>query len=176
MLSLHRGHFAAAEWHLVLCKPNRNHIAFRHLAALGFDLFMPQHVVERRWRGRVRAERRPVFVGYVFVGTDPERPRWRQIRATPGVSQLVGFGANGPARVPGEIVAGLMQRCDASGLLQPEQDFAAGETVRIVSGPFADFVARIEEVDAERRVHLLLDLLGRKTRIGVDPGCVARRG
>ncbi|KFE33265.1 hypothetical protein DW2_18839 [Thioclava atlantica] len=38
----------------------------------------------------------------------------------------------------------------------------------ITAGPLTDFIARVEKVDAERRVWLLLDILGRETRISAD--------
>lgn len=168
---------AGTDWHLVLCKPNRNRIACRHLARMGVAPFMPLEAVERRARGKARVELRPVFAGYVFIDAGARPDCWRRIRATPGVAQLVGLhGVHGgaPARVPGMVVAGLMARCDADGVLRPDTDFAPGERVRITSGPFADFVARIEHVDATRRVHLLLDLLGTKTPVSLDPARAVR--
>jgi transcriptional antiterminator RfaH len=142
---------------------------------MGLETFMPQHMVERRVRGCLRAERRPVFAGYVFVSPGRARPDWRRIRSTPGVSQLVGFGQAGPALVPNALVAELMQRCDAAGVLQPDQDFVEGDRVRVTRGPFADFVSTIEKIDSERRIHLLLDLLGGKTRVSLDPDRVVRQ-
>lgn len=171
----HCSHITPGLWHLVLCKPNQNHIAFRHLKALGFDLFMPRHTVQRRWRGRLREEIRPVFAGYMFIAADPRRPRWDKVRSTPGVSRLVQFGTESPAAVPADVVAGLMSRCDAEGLLAPIiDDLAAGDTVRVISGPFYDFVASIEEIAPDRRLHVLLELLGRPTRVALDPAMVAK--
>lgn len=175
MLSLSSDHFTAADWHLVLCKPNQNHIAFKHLSRLDLDLFMPQHDVERRWRGRVLMAQRPVFAGYIFFSTGLAQAAWRSVGTTPGVSRIIGFGKAGPARVPNEIIAGLMQRCDASGRLQPDQDFAVGDTVRIASGPFADFVSEIEKIDANQRVHVLLEVLGGQTRVTLDPTRLIRQ-
>lgn len=175
MLSLSSDQFTTADWHLLLCKPNQNHIAFKHLSRLGLDLFMPQHMTERRWRGRMRTEQRPVFAGYIFFSTGAAQAAWTPVRTTPGVSQIIGFGTNGPARVPNEIIAGLMQRCDASGRLQPDRDFAVGDRVRITSGPFAEFVSLIEKIDADQRIHVLLELLGGHTQVALDPIRIIRQ-
>lgn len=174
MLSLRSDHFIAADWHLLLCKPNQNHIACHNLSRTGFDVFMPLHRVERRRRGRVRWESAPVFKGYIFVSAGQGAGQWHKLRSMPGAAQLIGCGRRAPALVPAGVVAGLMERCDANGLLQVDKDFITGERIRITSGPFADFVATIEHVDAERRVHVLLDLLGSKTRVAVDPARVIR--
>lgn len=176
MLCLHSDQFTPAPWHLLLCKPNRNHIAFRNLQRLGFELFMPRHEVQRRWRGRTLSELRPVFAGYVFLGTGRAGTRWDLVRATPGVARVIGFGSDGPATVPGDLVAGLMQRCDADGLLRPDPTLAAGDRIRIVSGPFVDLVTTIDRIDPEKRIHVLLDLLGGKTKISLDPDTVVRTG
>ncbi len=175
MLSLRPSALAPAPWHLLLCKPNQNHVAFRHLRRQGVELFMPRHKAERRWRGRIIQDVRPVFAGYVFFSPDPIQPNWHKIRTAPGVAQLIGFGANGPAVVPSEIVGGIMQRCDAEGLLQQDQDLSSGDKVRITSGPFRDFVTTIEQVDPERRIHVLLELLGRSTKVVLRPDQVARK-
>lgn len=176
MLSIRSEGFVSAPWHLLLCRPNRNHIAFEQLRRRGFDVFMPRIPTLRRYKGRLKTETRAVFSGYVFVAGDPDRPRWEEMRTTPGVARLIGFGANGPATVPSGIVAGLMQRCDADGMLQPDLDLEVGDRVRILSGPFAEFVTTIERIDPERRVHVMLELLGAATRVSLDPGAVRKIG
>ncbi|WP_296766799.1 transcription termination/antitermination NusG family protein [Sediminimonas sp.] len=175
MISLRSSQLELINWHLLLCKPNQNHIALRHLSRIGVDVFMPQHMVERRWRGRFKPERQPVFAGYIFFGVSPNGAHWQKIRTLPGVSQLIGFGSSGLAQVPGDLVSELMQRCDTSGLLQPHEDFEVGDDIRITKGPFRDFASKIERIDAEKRIHVLLDLLGQKTRVTLDPAQVRRR-
>ena len=175
MISLRSTQFEAINWHLLLCKPNQNHIALRHLSRVGVDVFMPQHMVERRWRGQFKPERRPVFAGYIFFGVSPNGAHWQKIRTLPGVSQLIGFGGNGLAQVPGDLVSELMQRCDGTGLLQTQDDFEVGDDIWITNGPFRDFASKIEHIDAEKRIHVLLDLLGQKTKVALDPNQVRRR-
>lgn len=175
MLSLRSNDLVQASWHLLLCKPNQNQIAFRHLRRQGVDLFMPRHMAERRWRGRVTSELRPVFAGYIFFSTDPSRPNWHKVRTAPGVAQLIGFGSGKPAEVPAEIVSGLLQCCNAEGLLQREQDLSPGDTVRITRGPFRDFVTTVEKIDPERRIHVLLDFLGRETKVVLASDEIVRK-
>ena len=176
MISYGSRNFTAEHWHLLLCKPNQNHIAFRHLERLGFDVFMPRHKVESRWRGRIRQSLRPVFGGYVFLSRGGARTPLAQARTVPGAAHFIGFGSDGPAVVPSGIVAGLMNRCDQDGCLSHlVEDFHVGDQIRIVSGPFADFVTSVEHIDPDRRLHVLLELLGRQTRVQVDPAMAVRR-
>ena len=170
MRVLSQDDFTMMQWHLVLCRPNQHQLAERSLSRLDCEVFLPRQESRRHWRGRIIQELRPVFAGYLFVGTDPARPIWQPIRRAHGVSRIIGFGAHGPAMVPARVVAGLMARCDADGVLRPFQnEFAVGDAIRIVSGPFADFVTQVDKIDPDRRLHVLLDLLGRPTRVVLDP-------
>lgn len=175
MLSYHLDNFSVQQWHLLLCKPNQNHIAFRNLQRLGFDLFMPRHLLERRLKGRVLSELRPLFGGYLFLSMNPSEPRWYDAKTASGVSKIIGHRTGGPSVVPPEIIAGLMQRCDRDGLIQETvSDFSEGDRVRIIDGPFADFITSIEKIDPDRRLHVLLELMGRSTKVLVDPTMVDR--
>lgn len=63
----------------------------------------------------------------------------------------------------------LKQRCDPDGKLLPPQALEAGEIVRIVKGPFADFVGTVERLAPDRRIWILLDMLGQNTRVALSP-------
>lgn len=176
MRSLRQQDCKDAPWYLVQCRPNQNHIALRHLTRQRFDVFMPRQKAHYRWRGREIAQMRPIFGGYLFLGTDPVAPRWHEISRTPGVSRLIGFGPHGPTSIPSEIVTGLMLRCDTEGCLLPDADYTAGEKVRITSGPFADFVTTIDAVEPDRRIHVLIEIMGRQARLALHPDSVTRNG
>ncbi len=169
MLSYRPVDFSIPQWHLLLCKPNQNHIAFRSLKKLNFDLFMPHHRVKRLIRGQAASELRPVFGGYLFLAADPSRPRWHQVKAAPGISQIIGFGQSGPAIVHPDVVAGLMYHTDQNGVLRKHaDDFAVGDKIRIISGPFADFITSVEKIAPDDRLNVLLELLGRRTSMLID--------
>lgn len=166
--------FVDAPWHLALCRPNQGHIAFQNLVKAGFEVFMPRHRASWRWRGRLVDGLRPVFGGYLFFSTDPAAQRWREVANMPGVGSLVKIGLHSPARVPSAVVTGLMRRCDAEGCLIPPDDFQAGEVVCVTSGPFAGFIGTVEKMDQERRIHMLLTMLGRDTPLIVSHQSVER--
>jgi transcriptional antiterminator RfaH len=54
-------------------------------------------------------------------------------------------------------------------------DFEVGDRVRIISGPFKDFVTQIDRIDPERRLHVLLDLLGRSAKVVLSPEMALRQ-
>lgn len=154
-------------WHLAQLKPNATAIAERNLTRQGIRSFLPRHAVTKRQRGRFTTVKAPLFPGYLFVALNTTQGKWRAVNSTQGITQLVSFGG-APASVPQEIVSQLMQRCDRSGLLQATDALSPGDPVKLVAGPFADFIATIEQIDPDRRVWVLMDFMGSQTRIRVD--------
>lgn len=153
-------------WFLAQLKPNCAQIAERNLELQGFRTFLPREDSTRRLRGRFVTAPRPVFPGYLFVAFNPGAGHWRAINSTNGVTRLVSFGKE-PAPVPSDIVGQLMLRCDAFGKFVPPESLKPGDQVRLTSGPFSDLVATIEALAPERRVWVLLEIMGGQTRVAV---------
>ena len=117
-------------------------------------------------KGRFVSTLRPMFPGYVFVSFDVAGGLWRKIQSTYGITRLVSFGKE-PAMVPLDIVSQLMLRCDTAGKLLPPKLLKPGDQVRMISGPFANFVATIENIAPDRRVWVLMEIMGGQTRVAV---------
>ena len=86
---------------------------------------------------------------------------------TLGVCRLVTFVTNKPAQVPLSFISSLMSRCDSSGKLLPPKLLNQGDTVCITGGPFADYVARVEKAAPQQRIWVLLEFMGKSTRVAV---------
>jgi transcriptional antiterminator RfaH len=155
-------------WFLAQLKPNSFRIAERNLARQGFSCFCPMEKQEIRRNNKVSLVDRPLFPGYVFVALDIAAGQWRKVNATVGVSRLVSFGA-APAEVPSGIVTHLQARCDDTGHLLPARDLQVGDEVLLKYGPFASMIAKIETIAPDRRVWVLMDIMGGKTRVGLSP-------
>lgn len=160
---------SAPSWFAVQLKPNSEAIARRNLLQQGVVVFAPFEVVTVRRGKRLAKASKALFPGYLFVSFDREAMRWRTINSTYGVSRLVAFGSDGPAEVPEALITVLRQRCDEEGRLIAVPRFENGDQVRLINGPFADFVGTIEELNAEQRIWVLLDVLGKGTRVAVKP-------
>ncbi len=155
-------------WFLVQLKPNGLATARRNLERQGFPLFCPMQPATRKRGARFVQTWQPLFPGYLFVAFRPDSAPWRAINSTYGVARLVRFGTDAPAPVPQGLIQGLWMRCDEEGRLLPPDVLAPGDEVRILSGPFADFVTTVERISPDQRVWVLLDLLGRPTRVAVS--------
>ena len=159
------------DWFLAQVKPNCGQIAARNLARQGFQTFLPTYDESVRHKGKFITKTKPLFAGYIFVAFDTGQGGWHSINSTYGITRLVSFGA-APAPVPDAIISHLMQRCDATGALLPPPEPKPGDCVQFIEGAFADFVATVEKVTPDKRVWILLDLMGQKTRVSVEAGGV----
>ena len=58
-----------------------------------------------------------------------------------------------------------MKRYDFSGKLIPIQKLKKGDHVTVLKGPFANFIATVEKYEADQRIWILMDLMGRKAKM-----------
>jgi transcriptional antiterminator RfaH len=70
----------------------------------------------------------------------------------------------------------LISRCDRDGILRPSQGVVVGQDVQVLRGPFSNFVAKVEEIESDRRVWVLIDMLGQSSRISVSADAVVHVG
>ena len=156
------------KWFILQFKPNSHRLAERNLHRQGFESFLPMQEITKHKYNRYISDLCPLFPGYMFVAFDPGSGPWKQINCTIGVSKLVSFGDQ-PSPVPLNLMSNLMLRCDADGKLLPPERLKNGDAVRLLTGPFANYIAKVETIDAEQRIWVLMELMGRVTRISVDP-------
>ena len=154
-------------WYIVQFKPNSHKIAVRNLERQGFETFVPMHEVTRRTAVKFETVIRPLFAGYMFVACDPEQAPWRQINSTYGISRMLSV-AEGSKPMPEALITGLRARCDKVGKVMPLENFEAGQSVEVHSGPFANFIATVEQMASDARVWVLLDFMGKETRVQIN--------
>jgi transcription termination/antitermination protein NusG len=117
--------------------------------------------------GKKRTSRKRVFPGYILVHMVLDDESWYVVRNTPGVTGFVGSGTR-PVPLTEAEVSKILERMEAE---QPviKVNFRLGETVRIVEGPFADFMAVVDEISPERgKVRVLVSFFGRETPVEMD--------
>lgn len=155
-------------WFLLQYKPNSHRVALRNLHRQGFETFLPTQDITQRKSMKFTEQVKPLFPGYMFVSFERKSAPWRKINSTMGVSGLVSFDGQ-PKELPLDLVSGLMLRCDASGKILPPTQLLAGDKIQMVSGPFANFIATIENIDAQHRIWVLIDFMRRDARMEVHP-------
>ena len=148
-------------------KPNSHKIAERNLNQQGFQTFLPMQEQTKRAQGKFLTHMRPLFPGYLFVALDIGQGSWRSVNSTYGVTRLVSLGKE-PTPVPLGLIAQLMLRCDREGKLLPPKLLKPGDQVTLTKGPFTDFVATIDSIAPDKRIWVLMELMGAQTRVAVS--------
>ncbi len=151
-------------WYLIQFNRNAQHIAERNLNQQGFKTFLPLQEFTGKHGSKFSTTLKPLFPGYMFVQIEPDGAPWRKIKSTLGVSRLICQDGM-PKMVPHGVVSGLISRCDGSGKLLPPTAIQCGDAVEVQSGALANFIATVESIDSNRRVWLLMDLMGQITRV-----------
>jgi transcription antitermination factor NusG len=150
---------AGERWYAVNTLPRREIGAKNQLDHQGFRAFAPNILRTVRHARKLRTVRAPVFPGYIFVVLDVDRHPWRSVNGTFGVARLV-MGGDRPQPVPRGVVEGLILLSDENSLMNRAEDLAAGQEVRVIAGPFARILGRLDRVDDRGRVRVLLDIMG----------------
>lgn len=117
--------------------------------------------------GKRRTVERRVFPGYILVQMILADDSWYVVRNTPGVTGFVGMG-NEPAPLRPEEVQAILKRMEADAP-KIKVTFKQGQKVRIIDGPFNEFIGTVDEIDMERaKVRVLVSFFGRDTPVELD--------
>ena len=155
-------------WLLAYTKPRQEALAEEHLRRQGYEVLCPQLRVQKLRRRKWTWVEEPLFPRYLFVGATDEKS-WAPVRSTVGVASLVRFGGQ-VAEVPAGLVEGLRSAAEEPRAARPM--FQQGQKVRIVAGDYATLEAVFDLAEGEERATVLLDLLGRQTRVRVGVGAL----
>ncbi|HHY04828.1 MAG TPA: transcription termination/antitermination protein NusG [Thermoanaerobacterales bacterium] len=117
--------------------------------------------------GKKKLVQRKIFPGYVLVEMIVTDDSWYVVRNTPGVTGFVGAGTK---PIP-------LQESEAKSILRqmgieeakPKVDVKVNQEVKVISGPFENFVGKIVDVNQDRqKVKVLISMFGRETPIELD--------
>lgn len=146
-----------------------------------FQVEVPTEEVHEIKGGVRKLIKRNKFPGYVLVRCELTDESWGVVRHTPGVTGFVGHGhqpsplsvdevtailAPVPEKKPGTGAGGGVGGAAPSAQPLMEIDFAVGDSVTVVDGPFATLHATISEINIEaQKITGLVEIFGRETPV-----------
>jgi len=117
--------------------------------------------------GQRRTVEKKMFPGYLLVQMAMDHESWKVVRETPGVTGFVGDGKEATPLEDHEADRILKQKDE--GIAQVKIRFKKGENVRVVDGPFTDFIGTVDEINMGKgKVKVMLTLFGRETSVELD--------
>lgn len=154
------------QWFVTHTQPSKEFVAQQHLLEQNFDVYLPRYQRIRRHARKVETVLSPLFPRYLFVSLDLASDYWRSVNGTRGVSYLLTTNDQ-PTSVSDLVIAELKAREDQEGIVPVSSlsIFMKGDKVRICEGAFEGQEAVFEKLNDNQRVQLLLNFLGRESRV-----------
>ncbi len=132
-----------------------------------YDIVIPTREIVIVKKGKKTKGTEKVFPGYVLVRMLLDDNTWLVVRTTEGVTGFVGAGLK-PTAISEKEVEAIM-RFVAQEQPKFKAKFSVGEAVKIIGGPFADFLGTIEAIDEEKgKVRVLVSIFDRETPVELD--------
>ena len=142
-------------------------IEYMNMGEKIFRIEVPQKTVTQMKGGKKQEREEKIFPGYVLVEMIMDEDSWYVVRHTAGVTKFVG-SAKRPIPAKDSEIKKIINR-STSTTQKIELDVKAGDKVRIISGPFADFIADIIEVYPDKsKLRANVSIFGRETPVELE--------
>lgn len=139
------------------------------------EVLVPVETVSEVKNGKKKQRDRKFYPGYVFVemklfdnnGSLLKEP-WYKIKETDGVINFI--GRENPTPLAADEIGRILRQVeDASGKEVPKVNFAVGEVVKILDGPFLNLTGEIDEIDAQKgTLKVSVSIFGRFTPVELE--------
>ena len=132
-----------------------------------FDVVIPTAKEIEIKAGKRRTISKKAFPGYIMVNMKLDEHSWDIVRNTPGVAGFVSAGTK-PVPLPTKEADAILRRMEEAPT-DVKMTFKEGDSVRVTSGPFIDFIGKVEQVNLSKgKAVVLLSLFGRETPAEID--------
>ena len=132
-----------------------------------FRVLVPMEDEVEIKEGKRKIIKRKIFPGYVLVEMILTDDSWYVVRNTPGVTGFVGSGNKPIPLLPTEVRSIMRQM----GLdeTRTKIDLDLGESVRVITGPFENFIGTVDEIYPEKsKLKVLVSMFGRETPVELE--------
>lgn len=165
---------SSRHWYVVATLPNREKLAAEQLKRQNFTTYFPRRMKTLRHARKSFDRIVSYFPGYIFISLDLNTDRWRSVNGTIGVRSLL-MGGEYPLSVPRGVVENFLDVTDDAGFLKPLESLRPGDDVRVLNGPMADMIGKIDRLDGKHRARVLLDMLHGRVPLVVPVANVIKR-
>ena len=139
-----------------------------------FEVVIPMEDMMEIKQGKKQVVQKKVFPGYLLCRMYLDDDSWYVVRNTPGVTGFVGSGAK-PTPLSDKEVDRILQVKQDQKKLKPRLEFEEQESVRVTSGPFANFTGSISEINVDQsKLKVLVNIFGRETPVELGFDQVAK--
>ncbi len=129
-------------------------------------LIPTERVIEIRAGKKTESDKK-FYPGYILIEMEMDDETWHLVRSTPRVTGFV--GGTKPVALSEEEIAVILQQIEKGPVPQVKAEFQKGEGVRIIDGPFTNFIGSVEDVDIDHgRLCVMVSIFGRQTPVELN--------
>jgi len=133
-----------------------------------FEAIIPAQDKIQVKKGQKKTIKEKILPGYMLVKMIMDDQSWLAVRTTPGVTAFIGSIGRKPTPIPEREVDNILKFMQVKAP-KFKSTFSVGEAVKIVDGPFADFLGTVDTIDeAKGKLNVLVSIFGRETPVELD--------
>lgn len=167
----------AAKWYVVhtysghelkVAEQLKVRISSMHVEGKIFQVVVPAQDKIQVRKGQKKTIKEKILPGYILIKMIVDDNSWLAVRTTPGVTAFIGSIGKRPTPIPLHEVETIMKFMEVKAP-KFKSTFSSGEAVKIVEGPFADFLGTVDHIDEARgKLSVLVSIFGRETPVELD--------
>ncbi len=133
-------------------------------------IVIPTEEVTERKKGKKVVLKKKLLPGYILIEMDMSDETWYAVRYTPGILGFIGGEKKKLVPLTKEEVANILERpSEIAPVQRPKILFEQNETIRIIDGPFKNFIGTVGDVDIKHlKLKIMIDILGRSTPVELE--------
>ncbi len=133
------------------------------------EILVPEETVVTSVNGKKRNIKKKFFPGYMLIKMIMNEKTWHLVKNTDKISGFVGGTPDKPQPISDEEAAYMLGQTQ-DGFKKPRSaaSYSAGDSVKVIEGPFASFVGTVEAVAANGKLKVNVSIFGRPTPVELD--------
>lgn len=133
------------------------------------EILIPTEEVTEMKQGKRATTTKKFLPSYLLIEVDLDKQLEQVIINTPGITNFVGSGGRPTALKPDEVNRMVGKMDSRREVEVDEVPWRAGDQVKVIDGPFADFTGFVSEINIERKkVKVMVSIFGRPTPVELD--------
>jgi len=168
---------ASAKWYVVhtysghelkVAEQLKIRLASMNVIGKIFEVVVPAQDKIQVKKGQKKTIKEKILPGYLLIKMIVDDESWLAVRTTQGVTAFIGSVGKRPTPIPQHEVDTIMKFLEVKAP-KYKSTFTAGEAVKIVEGPFADFLGTVDHLDETKgKLSVLVSIFGRETPVELD--------
>jgi transcriptional antiterminator NusG len=150
-------------------KTLKENILNHNLTEYFSDILVPEETVVTSVKGKKRNIKKKFFPGYVLIKMILNDNTWHVVKNTDKITGFVGGNKNKPSPISDEEANFMINQNEGNAkVTRSVSSYSAGDSVKVIEGPFASFVGTVESVSEKGKLKVNVSIFGRPTPVELE--------